>query len=55
MQDFQQRYLERRQARGTRTATDSTMESHQKTIGEVLDVLEAMKAIRAEIAEGETP
>ena len=51
MRDFQARYLDRRRAQGTRTATDSTMEGHQRTIGEVLDLLEAVKDIRSEIVE----
>ena len=51
MRDFQARYLERRRAQGTRTATDTTMEAHIATIGEVLDMLEAIKAMRDEIAE----
>lgn len=51
MRDFQARYLDRRRARGVRTTTDSTMESHQQTIAEVLDLLEAVKAIKDEITE----
>src|SRR5579883_1521571 len=44
MRDFQRNYLERRAARGTRTGTDEVMESHQETIGQTLDTLEAIKA-----------
>lgn len=55
MRDFQTDYLERRRTRGTRTATDAVMEGHISTIGETLDLLEAIKAIGAEIAEEETP
>ncbi len=51
MRDFQADYLERRRARGTRTSVDSAMEGHIATIGETLDLLEAIKAIGAEIAE----
>ncbi len=54
MRDFQARYLDRRRAQGTRTATDSIMLRHQQTITETLDLLEAVKAIKSEIAEETT-
>ena len=50
MRDFQARYLNRRRAQGTRTGIDSIMEGHQETIAQTLDLLEAMKAIKSEIA-----
>lgn len=48
MRDFQARYLDRRRAQGTRTATDTIMLRHQETIAQTLDLLESIKAIADE-------
>lgn len=44
IRDFHQRYLNRRAARGARTATDVVMEQHQEQLARALDLLEALKA-----------
>ena len=51
MREFHERYLERRAAQGLRTATDRTMEGHQETIAQTLDMLEAAKVIMSDAGE----
>lgn len=48
MRDYHQGYLDRRASRGITTATDSIMASHQRTLAETLDLLEAIKAEKQE-------
>jgi hypothetical protein len=48
MKAYHRRYLDGRARRGTSTGTDATMELHQQTIAETLDVLGAIKAMQQE-------
>jgi len=45
MKQYHRRYLDGRAMRNISTGTDATMEQHQQTIAETLDLLEAIKAI----------
>ena len=43
IREYHQRYLDRRAARGIRTATDVLMEQHQEQLARALALLEALK------------
>lgn len=53
MRDYHQGYLDRRAGHGITTGTDTVMAGHQRTLAEVLDLLEAIKAEKRSRAEGE--